>query len=82
MDATMRSGLVTITEGARALGISRPTMAALIEREGLLSFRSITDRRARFVRTEDIESLKARALVAVAHGNDCQESAGRDLAVA
>jgi excisionase family DNA binding protein len=70
VEAVIPGELLTITQVARDLGVSRPTVASLIARGELKGYRSAIDRRARFVRADDLEKLKARALVALNSGED------------
>jgi excisionase family DNA binding protein len=65
VEAVITGELLTITQVARDLGVSRPTVASLIARGELKGYRSAIDRRARFVRADDLEKLKARAIVAL-----------------
>jgi excisionase family DNA binding protein len=70
VQALITGELLTITQVARDLGVSRPTVASLIARGELKGYRSAIDRRARFVRADDLEKLKARAFVALNDGED------------
>jgi excisionase family DNA binding protein len=54
MEAVAKDELLTITQVARDLGISRPTVASLIARGELKGYRSAIDRRARFIRADDL----------------------------
>lgn len=63
MATVAKDDLLTITEAAQALGVSRPTVAGLIARGELSGFKSTIDRRARFVRVKDVDSLRRRAFV-------------------
>lgn len=65
MATVAKDDLLTITEAAQALGVSRPTVAGLIARGELSGFKSTIDRRARFVRVKDVDSLRSRELVAL-----------------
>jgi len=65
----MKSGLLTITEAARDLGVSRPTVAGLIARGELQGHRSVVDRRAVLIRAADLADLRARALVTIGSEN-------------
>jgi excisionase family DNA binding protein len=65
-----RSGeMLTITQAAQRLGISRPQVRRLIDRGELTAFASVLDRRAVFIRARDVGALQDRSLVALS-GNE------------
>ncbi len=76
MATVAKDDLLTITEAARALGVSRPTVAGLIARGELSGFKSTIDRRARFVRVEDVDSLRRRAFVILDSSEGSKTAAG------
>lgn len=55
-------GFMSMTEAARELRTTRPTLLRMVRRGEIESFASIMDRRYRFVRVEDVRRLKSRAI--------------------
>jgi len=59
----MNDETVSLAEAAALLGVSRPTLLAIIDREGLSVYLSPVDRRRKFLRRAAIEQLAQRAQV-------------------
>jgi excisionase family DNA binding protein len=70
MSTAVANDLLNLSKAAECLGVSRPHIRRLIERGELTGFRSALDRRAKFVRAEDLTDLKSRAIVALNNGEE------------
>ena len=57
-------GFVGISEAARRVGVSRPTVRALVASGRLPSFSTPLDKRYRLIRVEDVDALLAPRPVA------------------
>lgn len=54
------SDLITLTEAAQLLGVSRPTMGRLVSRVPLQTYPDPLDARAKLVRRADVRKLIVR----------------------
>lgn len=54
------SDLITLTEAAQLLGVSRPTMGRLVARVPLRTYPDPLDARAKLVRRADVQKLIVR----------------------
>ncbi len=72
MSTTAANDLLNLSEAAECLGVSRPHVRRLIERGELAGFQSMIDRRAKFVRADDLAALQSRAIVALKNGEEGQ----------
>ena len=52
--------LITLSEAAHLLGVSRPTMGRLVTRVPLQTYQDPLDARAKLVRLADVEKLRVR----------------------
>jgi len=52
------SGFLSVSEAAKRVGRSRPTMARLLAEGMLPSYENPLDRRVRLVRVEDLDALR------------------------
>ncbi len=59
----MSSEFVNMSQAARALGISRGALDAIVRRGELEDFESRVNRRVRLLRVEDVRRLKEGAIV-------------------
>ena len=52
--------LITLSEAARVLGVSRPTMSRLVTKIPLVTYQDPLDSRAKLVRRADVQALQVR----------------------